>query len=234
MNQTESLFLACVDKGEILSLVMLPNTKHIADATARLNIKNKLNDVLAFHSTRKVTSGRLVLEAGEHNSREVKLFANSPFKSDEITRTHFDFQTSRKRYLQHDLLDDEGDLKPLHPRQQSYLNGKLITHCWAAVHRGHVVGLIAYPLIRNTKMHDSNFERYKILARKALQLFGYVVACDLILSDDNQLELYNIHAEFEKKGKLIPYFTRRMPLTKHLRFTEINPENDLVLTDKAS
>lgn len=234
MIQTESMFLACVDKGKILSLVMLPNTKHIADSTARINIKNKLNDVLAFHSTRKVTSGRLVLEITEDNSREVKLYANSPFKSEEIGRTHFSFQKAKKRYLQHDLLNEEGDLKPLHPRQQTYLKGKLISHCWAAVHRGHVVGLIAYPLIRSNKMHDNNFERYKVLARKALQTFGYVVACDLVLNDENQLEIYNIHAEYERKGKLIPYFTRRMPLTKHLRFTEITPENDLVITDIAS
>lgn len=213
---------------------MLPNTKHVADPTARMNIKNKLNDVLAFHSTRKVTSGRLLLEIGEDNSREVKLFANSPFKTDEINHTHFAFQKARKRFLQHDLIDDEGDLKPLHHRQQSYLDGKLITHCWAAVHRGHVVGLIAYPLIRSNKMHDNNFERYKVLARKALQTFGYVVACDLVLNDANQLEIYNIHTEFEKKGKLIPFFTRRMPLTKHLRFTDIEPQNDLVVTDHAS
>ncbi len=71
MIQTDSLFLACVDKGQILSLVMLPNTKHITGDEARMNIKNKLNDVLAFHSTRKVTSGRLALIVGEDDSREV-------------------------------------------------------------------------------------------------------------------------------------------------------------------
>lgn len=42
----------------------------------------------------------------------------------------------------------KGEIKPLHPRQLSYLKGQLITHCWAAVHKGHVVGLIAYPVIR--------------------------------------------------------------------------------------
>ena len=99
MIQTESLFLACVDKGQILSLIMLPNTKHISSNKSRMNIKNKLNDVLAFHSTRKVTSGRLALVSGENNSREVKLFANSPFKSKEITRSLFDFQKAKKRYL---------------------------------------------------------------------------------------------------------------------------------------
>lgn len=191
-----------------------------------MNIKNKLNDVLAFHSTRKVTSGRLALVSGENNSREVKLFANSPFKSKEITRSLFDFQKAKKRYLEHDLMDDEGNYLPLHPRQQSYLNAKLLSHCWAAVHGGHVVGLISYPIIRSTKMHDNNFERYKLLARKALQTFGYVVACDLVLNDQDQLEIYNIHSEFEKKGKLIPYFTRRMPLTKHLRFQAINMESN--------
>lgn len=218
MIQTDSLFLACVDKGQILSLVMLPNTKHITGDEARMNIKNKLNDVLAFHSTRKVTSGRLALIIGEDDSREVKLHANSPFKSEEITRKFFAFQKARKRYLEHDLMDDEGNTRPLHPRQQAYLEGKLISHCWAAVHGGHVVGLISYPIIRSTKMHDSNFERYKTLARKALQTFGYVVACDLVLNEQDELELYNIHSEFEKKGKVIPYFTRRMPLTRHLRF----------------
>lgn len=218
MIQTDSLFLACVDSGQILSLVMLPNTKHITGEKDRMNIKNKLNDVLAFHSTRKVTSGRLALITGEDDSREVKLHANSPFKSEEITRKYFDFQKSKKRFLEHDLMDDEGNTRSIHPRQQSYLDGKLISHCWAAVHGGHVVGLISYPIIRSTKMHDNNFERYKALARKALQTFGYVVACDLVLSQQDQLELYNIHSEFEKKGKVIPYFTRRMPLTSHLAF----------------
>lgn len=218
MIQTESLFLACVDKGQILSLVMLPNTKHISCNDARMNIKNKLNDVLAFHSTRKVTSGRLALITKEDASREVKLFANSPFKSDEITKKYFKFQKAKKRFLSHDLMDEEGNSLPLHPRQESYLKSSLISHCWAAVHGGHVVGLISYPIIRGTKMHDNNFERYKILARKALQSFGYVVACDLVLNDQGELEIYNIHREFEKKGKLISFFTRKMPLTKHLRF----------------
>ena len=157
MIQTDSLFLACVDKGQILSLVMLPNTKHITGDEARMNIKNKLNDVLAFHSTRKVTSGRLALIIGEDDSREVKLHANSPFKSEEINRKFFVFQKARKRYLEHDLMDDEGNTRPLHHRQQAYLQGKLISHCWAAVHGGHVVGLISYPVIRSTKMHDNNF-----------------------------------------------------------------------------
>lgn len=61
---------------------MLPNTNHIQDKQARMNIKNKLNDVLAFHSTRKVTSGPLTLTLGEDQSREVHLYATSPFKDD--------------------------------------------------------------------------------------------------------------------------------------------------------
>ena len=234
MIQTNSLFLACVDKGQILSLVMLPNTKHITGDEVRMNIKNKLNDVLAFHSTRKVTSGRLALIVGEDDSREVKLHANSPFKSEEITRKFFAFQKARKRYLEHDLMDDEGNTRTLHHRQQAYLQGKLISHCWAAVHGGHVVGLISYPIIRSTKMHDNNFERYKTLARKALQTFGYVVACDLVLNEQDELELYNIHSEFEKKGKVIPYFTRRMPLTRHLRFQTDTTGSQPMLIEKTA
>lgn len=237
MILTRSLFLACVDKGKILSLVMLPNTKHIKAKKERMNIKNKLNDVLAFHSTRKVTSGPLTLTLSEDKSRKVHLYATSPFKDDdgqnvqyvegspfkpddgEIARKLYAFQKAKKRYLEHDLMDENGDLKPLHPRQRSYLNGQLITHCWAAVHGGHVVGLIAYPLIRSDKMHDKNFDRYKTLARMALQTFGYVVACDLVLNADHELEIYNIHREFEKQGKTIPYFTRIVPLTSHLQFS---------------
>ena len=234
MIQTDSLFLACVDKGQILSLVMLPNTKHITGDEALMNIKNKLNEVLAFHSTRKVTSGRLALIIGEDDSREVKLHANSPFKSEEINRKFFVFQKARKRYLEHDLMDDEGNTRPLHHRQQAYLQGKLISHCWAAVHGGHVVGLISYPVIRSTKMHDNNFERYKTLARKALQSFGYVVACDLVLNEQDELELYNIHSEFEKKGKVIPYFTRRMPLTRHLRFQTDTAESQPKLIEETA
>lgn len=218
MIQTDSLFLACVDKGQVLSLVMLPNIGHINDPESRLDIKNKLNDVLAFHSTRKVTSGRLVLINGEEDSRVVNLYANSPFKSKEITKSLFAFQKAKKRFLAHDLMDEEGNLRSIHPRQQSYLDGKLISHCWAAIHKGHVVGLIAYPIIRNNKMHDKNFEKYKTLARIALQKFGYVVACDLVLNNDNKLEIYNIHSSFERKGKVLPYFTRLLPLTSHLKF----------------
>lgn len=236
MILTQSLFLACVDKGQILSLVMLPNTNHIKDEQARMNIKNKLNDVLAFHSTRKVTSGPLTLTLGEDKSREVHLYATSPFKGDnspepqysegspfksnegEPTRRLYAFQKSKKRFLEHDLMNDEGEIKPLHPRQRSYLNGQLITHCWAAVHKGHVVGLIAYPIIRSNTLHDKNFERYKTLARMALQAVGYVVACDLVLNHDQELEIYNIHREFEKKDKVLPYFTRIIPHTSHLQF----------------
>ncbi|EOZ8645323.1 hypothetical protein ACQWTT_001074 [Acinetobacter baumannii] len=218
MIQTDSIFLACVDKGQVLSLVMLPNIRHITDPEARLEIKNKLNDVLAYHSTRKVTSGRLVLTNGEEGSRVVNLYANSPFKSKEITKSLFAFQKAKKRFLAHDLMDEEGNLRSIHPRQQSYLDGKLISHCWAAIHKGHVVGLIAYPIIRNNKMHDKNFEKYKTLARIALQKFGYVVACDLVLNNDHKLEIYNIHSSFERKGKVLPYFTRLLPLTSHLKF----------------
>lgn len=222
MIQTDSLFLACVDQGKILSLVMLPNLKHIPDPEARMSIKNKLNDVLAFHSTRKVTSGRLVL-CCDDDSREVNLYANSPFKSKEITKTLFAFQKSKKRFLAHDLMDDDGNLGVIHPRQQSYLDCKLISHCWAAVHKGHVVGLISYPILRSNKIHDKNFEKYKTLARIALQSFGYVVACDLVLNDDNELEMYNIHKAFERKGKVHSYFTRILPLTSHLKFSNQAP-----------
>jgi hypothetical protein len=233
---TKSVFLACVDKGQILSLVMLPNTIHIKDEQARLNIKNKLNDVLAFHSTRKVTSGPLTLTLRDDKSREVHLYATSPFKDDnspepqysegspfiadgdEAIRRLYAFQKSKKRFHEHDLMNDEGEIKPLHPRQLSYLNGQLITHCWAAVHKGHVVGLIAYPVIHSNTLHDNNFERYKSLARIALQTIGYVVACDLVLNHDHEIEIYNIHREFEKKDKLLPYFTRIIPHTAHLQF----------------
>lgn len=217
MILSQCLFLACVDKGQILSLVMLPNTQHIGE-DQKLNTKNRLNDVLAFHSTRKVASGRLCLLEDDVEGWKVQLYANSPFKSEEIKSHFFAFQKSKKRYLAHDLIDENGELKIAHPRQQDYLNSKLISHCWAAVHKGHVVGLIAYPLIRSKKLHDKNFEKYKDLSRVALQCFGYVVACDLVLNDQNQLELYNIHQLYEKKGKAIPYFTRLLPVTKHLRF----------------
>lgn len=199
---------------------MLPNTNHIRDDKARLNIKNKFNDVLAFHSTRKVTSGPLALTLEDQSSRGVQLFANSPFKTDEITRNYYSFQKAKKRYLEHDLMDDDGIIKPLHLRQKTYLKGQLITHCWVALHKGHVVGLISYPVISNSKLHDKNFEKYKTLARIALQTFGYVVACDLVLNEDNQLEIYNIHKEFERRGKTLPYFTRILPVTSHLVFRE--------------
>ncbi len=83
-------------------------------------------------------------------------------------------------------------------------------------------------------MHDNNFERYKTLARKALQSFGYVVACDLVLNEQDELELYNIHSEFEKKGKVIPYFTRRMPLTRHLRFQTDTVESQPKLIEETA
>lgn len=218
MMLTESLFIGSVNHGVIQSLIMLPNTNHIKGSKAHISVHNAMNDVLGFHSVKKMATGRLHLS----EDRQVSFFANSPFKSDDINGTYFKFQKSKHRYTEVKLRSLMGDDR-FHPRQLEYLNSRLITHCWVAIHEGVIVGLIAYPVIQSNKSHDPRFEQYKSLARRALQLVGYVVSCDLVLNPiTNALEVYNIHKEYEKKDVVIPYFTRRVPVNKHLKFIEHN------------
>ncbi|AMW80731.1 hypothetical protein AMD27_17600 (plasmid) [Acinetobacter sp. TGL-Y2] len=212
---SECMFLVSVNKTHVLSAIMLPNTKHIKSEDQLIKIKNKMNDVIAFHSTQKVTTGRLCLMNSD--SKIVSMWLNSPSKPDSIKGSNFRLQKCRKRFNQYDLMDDSGEIR-LHERQQEYLNSKLLFHAWAAVHNGHVVGLIAHPLIKNSIQHDTAFERYKSLARQALQTFGYVVACDVVITDTDEIKVYNIHESYERKGKKYPYFTRRLPTTSHLSF----------------
>ncbi|NNH79188.1 hypothetical protein HLH17_16345 [Acinetobacter sp. ANC 5380] len=217
MILTDSLFIGSVNNGQILSLIMLPNTKHIKGSKnnqAEIDAKNAMNNVLAYHSIKKIATGRLSL----NEDKKVQFFANSPFKSDSIDGTYFDFQNADKRYTKEKLTALKGD-KELNNRQLEYLDSHLITHCWVAIHNGIAVGMVAFPVINSNKSYDPNFEKYKSLARKALQWLGYVVSCDLVLNPKNdQLEIYNIHKEYEKKDVTIPYFTRRIPTTKNLRF----------------
>lgn len=222
MMISECLFLVCVNKTHVQSAIMLPNTKHIASEKARMNIKNKLNDVIAFHNSQKITTGRLCVR--NTGQLEASILIDTPNRPKSIQAGHYAFQKCRKRFNELDLMDENGDIPKLHIRQQEYLDSHLISHAWAALHKGRVVGLITYPLIKNNVMHDKNFERYKSLARKALQTFGYVVSCDLVLNKDGELQLYNIHEEYEKKNKLVPYFTRRLLLTSHLRLTDFSDQ----------
>ena len=221
MILTDSLFIGSVNKGQILSLIMLPNTKHIRDIDGNnlpeIDAKNAMNDVLAFHSIKKIATGRLSLS----EDKQVQFFADSPFKSDSIDGTYFNFQKASKRYTKEKLTAILGD-KKIHARQLDYLNSHLITHCWVAMHNGIVVGLIAFPVIPSNKSYDPNFEKYKSLARQALQRLGFVASCDLVLNPTtDNLEVYNIHVEYERKGVTLPYFTRRVPVTKYLRFKKI-------------
>lgn len=222
MILSQCLFLVCVSKQHIQSAIMLPNTKHIQSADARMNVKNRLNDVVAFHNSQKITTGKLGFIPDA--DLKVGIYVDTPLRPESIQQGWYHFQKCRKRFNEFDLMNDKGDIPELHPRQKDYLESRLITHAWAALHKGHVVGLITYPLIKNTVMHDKNFERFKSLARKALQTVGYVVSCDVVLSKDNELQIYNIHEEYEKKQKTIPYFTRLLPTTSHFRFIDFTEE----------
>lgn len=218
MILSQSLFLVCVTKQHIQSAIMLPNTKHIASKDHRMNVKNRLNDVIAFHNSQKITTGRLGFIP--ENEKKIGIYVNTPNRPESIDEGWYQFQKARKRFNEFDLMDDKGDIPELHLRQREYLQSTLITHAWAALHKGHVVGLITFPLIKNSVAHDKNFERFKSLARKALQTVGYVVSCDLVLNENNELEIFNIHEEYERNSKTVPFFTRKVPVTSYLQFKE--------------
>jgi hypothetical protein len=218
MMITDSVFLVSVNKTHIQTAIMLPNTKHITSRDQRLLIKNKLNDVIGFHKTDKVTTGRLCLRS-DGPIPKIGVYLNSPYKPPSIKRDFYPFQKCKKRFNALTLMDEHGDIK-LNKRQLDYLDTKIITHAWVALHNGVAVGLITYPLIKNNTMHDNQFEHFKSIARQALQQFGHVVACDLVIDRENNLKLYNIHEEYEVRGKLISYFTRQVPTTTHLQFKE--------------
>lgn len=74
MMLTESLFIGSVNHGVIQSLIMLPNTNHIKGSKAHISVHNAMNDVLGFHSVKKMATGRLHLS----EDRQVSFFANSP------------------------------------------------------------------------------------------------------------------------------------------------------------
>lgn len=220
MILSQSLFLVCVTKQHIQSAIMLPNTKHIVSIDHRMNVKNRLNDVIAFHNSQKITTGRLGFLPD--NEKRIGIYVNTPNRPESIEEGWYQFQKARKRFNEFDLMDDKGGIPELHCRQHEYLQSTLITHAWAALHKGHVVGLITFPLIKNSVAHDKNFERFKNLARKALQTVGYVVSCDLVLNQQNELEIFNIHEEYEKNNKILPFFTRKIPSTSYLRFKEFS------------
>ena len=71
---SECMFLVSVNRTHVLSVIMLPNTKHIKSEDQLIKIKNKLNDVIAFHSTQKVTTGRLCLM--NKDSKVVSMWLN--------------------------------------------------------------------------------------------------------------------------------------------------------------
>ena len=218
MILSRSLFLVCVTKQHIQSAIMLPNTKHIVSGEHRMKVKNRINDVIAFHNSQKITTGRLGFMP--ETDKKIGIYVNTENRPETIEQGWYQFQKARKRFNEFDLMNEMGEIPKLHPRQQEYLDSKIITHAWAALHKGHVVGLITYPFIKNTITHDKNFERFKSLARKALQTVGYVVSCDLVLNSNNELQIFNIHEEYEKNCKTIPYFTRLLPTTSHLCFAD--------------
>lgn len=222
MILSQSLFLVCVSKHHVQSAIMLPNTRHIRSDQDHMKIKNRLNDVIAFHNSQKITTGRLGFIPDSDS--KLGIYVDTPNRPDAIQQGWYQFQKARKRFNHFDLMDDTGEIPELHQRQREYLASTLVTHAWAALHKGHVVGLITYPMIKNTIMHDKNFERFKSLARKALQTVGYVVSCDLVLNDKNEIQIFNIHEEYEKKSKSFPYFTRLLPITSHLRLIDTTQE----------
>lgn len=222
MILSKCLFLVCVSKRHVQSAIMLPNTKHIRSDQERMNIKNRLNDVIAFHNSQKITTGRLGFIP--ETESKIGIYVDTPHRPESIQQGWYQFQKARKRYNEFDLMNDMGEIPDLHPRQRDYLDSTIITHAWAALHKGHVVGLITYPMIKNTIMHDKNFERFKSLARKALQTVGYVVSCDVVFDKNNEIQVFNIHEEYEKKKKVLPFFTRLLPVTSHLRLLNITQE----------
>lgn len=215
---SQALFLGCVRRDKLLSMVMLPNTQHITDKEAIREIHNKLNDVVAFHGSRNIFTGHIY----KQENGVCCFYDPSTDDKNQTGHKFFDFQSCSKRYTLKQLENTDNPAKQIHQRQKEYLDSTIITHCWAALHKGLVVGLVAYPLIKNDILHDRSFERYKTLARMALQKIGYVVACDLVLDHNQELKIFNIHKLYEKKGRKIPYFTRQLPLTKHLRLVEEN------------
>lgn len=242
MILTKACFLVCVGGNQLLTAVMLPNTKHIAPES-RANVINRHNDVIGFHNSKKVTTGHLCLLKDDDQKRSVVIYSNSPNKPVNIPQQYLAFQKCKKRFLAHDLMDVNGQIKPLHPKQKEYLDSQIITHAWAALHKGHVVGLITYPYLKSHQMHDLNFTSYQSIARKALQTVGYVVSCDVVLDKSDQLRIYNIHSTYERKvtvgrkrgglsletdsaskqriDKTFHYFTRELPRTSHLSFNAV-------------
>lgn len=226
MKKTKSIFLICVKKTEILSCVMLPNTKHLNKQQRTLTM-NKLNDVLGLDRIRSITSGQLCL----HEDGTVNVEVTSAVEKPLVKHKFYNFQKCKKRFLAHNLVSKEGDIVPPNQHQKKYLDAKLIAHAWVALHNGLIVGMVMYPRIKNFVSHDKQFYKYQSHARKALQTLGYVVSCDMVLTKDNQLKFFNVHTDYERKGKILPYFTRELPATSHLQFFE--PEIEIQNLDIA-
>lgn len=214
-KQTKSLFVACVAADRLLTAIMLPNTKHIPKLNKNL-IRNKINDVIGFHNSKKVSTGHLVLD----DEKGLIFNFNSPNTPKTIKTKTFAFQKCKKRFLAHDLINDQGELTKPNKSQQAYLDSTLLSHAWVALHKGHIVGLITYPYLNSHKLHDATFFRYQSLARTMLQQVGFVVACDMVLTPERELKFFNIHRNYVKDSRVYPFFTRELPFTSHLSLTD--------------
>lgn len=212
-KQTNALFLTCLDNKSKLVVggLMLPNTQHMPPSFNRKNYKKDLLLHLAKNHLAFIDTAKLVLDIDQQNA--YLLPKRDVPKGKEPTL--FSFNAAKHRFSKGNM-----DFEDFSKAQQEYLNSKIISHAWAAIHNGLVVGMAFFPILKDHRPNNPKFLDYLSQTNVLMKKIGYFVSGDLVITKDGKLKFFRVLKNRRIGSVIYKNWTQELILTNAIKSFE--------------
>lgn len=187
--------------------ILLPNTKHMPKTFNHEAYKKSLLRHLATNHLSFIDTAHLCVSSekgyvGLKPKRQSKKGEDTPI---------FTFNSAKHRFSLSQL---EG--KTPSKSQKEYLESEVISHAWAAIHNGIIVGMVFFPILKDHRPNNPKFIDYLSQTNVLLKKIGYFISGSLVLTKDGDLRFYRVLKNKRVGNVVYKYWTQELALTRSL------------------
>lgn len=210
LQKTNALFLACLNNKtkQVVGGVMLPNTKHMHKNFNKKEYKISIRKHLAVNHLAFIDTANLAMDVEEGR---VGLIPKRDFAKGKPAQL-FAFNKSNHRFSKGSLPDED-----LSNAQKEYLESKVISHAWASIHNGIVVGMVFFPILNDHRPNNPKFLDYLSQTNVLMKKIGYFVSGDLVITTDGKLKFFRVLKNKRIGNIVYKNWTQELILTKAIK-----------------
>lgn len=214
LKKTNALFLTCLNNKtkQVVGGVMLPNTKHMPPNFDKKGYKKSILKHLAVNHLTFIDTAKLAINADEGKAGIIPKRDVAKKKPIDV----FTFNASKHRFAKSNTPDEN-----LSKAQKEYLESSVVSHAWASLHNGIVVGLAFFPILKDHRPNNPKFLDYLSQTNVLMKKIGYFVSGDLVITKDGQLKFFRVLKNKRIGNIVYKNWTQELILTKSIKQYEM-------------